>query len=402
MKFKYSARTATGEMQVGFIDGVTKDAALNSLHGHDLYVLSIEGGEVRPWYAPLTRFLGRVKRADLMIFTRQFATMLEAAIPLSDALKALYRQTRNQALRDATFEISGDIDSGLSLSQALERQGQIFSEFYINLVKSAEVTGRVQETVQFLADYLEKENALVSKVRNAMIYPVFVVVLFVVAAGVLMGVVFPQIEPIFRDANVALPLITRIFLTAGNFIANWWLALIVIVVVFVAFVAEYLRSDEGRTVYDDVILSVPVIGTLLRQAYVARFGEAMSVLIKGGIPITQAIETAGHTVGSMSYRDALHEVAEQIRGGELLSRALERQERHFPPLVSQMVAVGESTGRLDDMLSRVATFYSREVDDMVGNLVELIQPALMVVIGTLVGLLFASILLPIYNLVQVF
>ena len=402
MKFRYSARTKTGELQVGFIDGLTKDAALSSLHSHDLYVLSIEGSGDLPWYAPVTRFFNRVRPADLMIFTRQFATMLEAAIPLGDTLKALYRQTRNETLRNAVFEIGGDIDSGLALSQALERQNQIFSEFYVNLVKSAEVTGRVQETVQFLADYLEKENALISKVRNAMIYPVFVIVLFLVAAGVLMGVVFPQIEPIFRDANVALPLITRIFLATGHFIANWWLALLVIVFAFGAFVAEYLRSDEGRVVYDETVLSVPVIGTLLRQAYVARFGEAMSVLIKGGIPIAQAIETSGHTVGSMSYRDALHGVAEDIRRGELLSRALEGQERYFPPLVSQMVAVGESTGRLDEMLGRVAQFYTREVDGMVGNLVELIQPALMVVIGALVGLLFASILLPIYNLVQVF
>lgn len=402
MKFRYSARTKSGEMQVGFVEGITKEAALDNLHGHDLYVLSIEPLAQDSWYAPLTTFFRRVRRTDLMVFTRQFSTMLEAAIPLGDALKALYRQTRNEALRDAIFEISGDIDSGLSLSQALERHGQIFSEFYTNLVKSAEVTGRVQETVQFLADYLEKENALASKIRNALIYPVFVIVLFVIAAGVLMGVVFPQIEPIFLDAGVELPLITRIFLGVGHFIANWWLALIVIFGVFAAFLVEYIRSDEGRVVSDEIILSLPVLGSMLQQAYVARFGEAMSVLIKGGIPIAQAIETAGHTVGSMAYRDALHEVAEQIRRGELLSRALETQERYFPPLAAQMVAVGENTGRLDDMLSRVAQFYTREVDSLVSNLVELIQPALMVVIGGLVGLLFASILLPIYTLVQVF
>lgn len=402
MKFKYSARTKTGELQVGFAEGVTKEAALNSLHGHDLYVLSIEGSESSAWYAPLSNFLNRVKRQDLMVFTRQFATMLEAAIPLGDALKVLYRQTRNQALREAVFQISGDIDAGLALSQALERQGQIFSEFYINLVKSAEVTGRVQEAVQFMADYLEKENILVSKIRNAMIYPAFVIALFVLASGILMGVVFPQIAPIFADAGVDLPLVTRVFLAAGNFIAGWWLAILIVGFVLAALIVEYLRSDEGKVVYDEVMLGLPVLGTLLKQAYVARFGEAMSVLVKGGIPIAQAIETAGHTVGSMLYRDALHEVAEKVRQGELLSRALEAQERYFPPLVSQMVAVGENTGRLDDMLARVAQFYTREVDSLVSNLVELMQPALMVVIGALVGLLFASILLPIYNLVQVF
>jgi type II secretory pathway component PulF len=231
---------------------------------------------------------------------------------------------------------------------------------------------------------------------------VFVVALFIVAAGVLMGVVFPQIEPIFADANVTLPLVTRMFLTVGNFIVGWWLALVVIALAFAAFAVEYVRSDEGSVVFDEAVLALPVVGSLLRQSYVARFGEAMSVLIKGGIPIAQAIETSGHTVGSLLYRDSLHAVAEKIRGGELLSRALEAEEKYFPPLVSQMVAVGESTGRLDEMLSRVAQFYTREVDGMVSNLVELIQPALMVVIGAGVGLLFASILLPIYNLVQVF
>lgn len=402
MKFRYSARTKTGELQVGFAEGITKEAALNSLHAHDLYVLSIEGSDVPPWYQSITHFFNRVRRVDLMIFTRQFATMLEAAIPLSDALKALYRQTRNPMLREAVFEIAGDIDSGLSLSQTLERQGHIFSEFYINLIKSAEVTGRVQEAMVFLADYLEKENILVSKVRNAMIYPIFVVALFFVAAGILMGVVFPQVEPIFKDAGVALPALTQFFLAAGNFIAHWWLALIIGMVILIALGVEYVRSDEGRVVYDEVVMTIPVLGKLLQQSYVARFGEATSVLVKGGIPIAQAIETAGHTVGSLVYRDALHEVAEQVRRGELLSRALETHERYFPPLVSQMVAVGENTGRLDEMLSRVAQFYTREVDSLVSNLVELIQPSLMVVIGALVGLLFASILLPIYNLVQVF
>lgn len=402
MKFRYSARTKAGELQVGFVEGVTKEAALNILNGHDLYVLSIESTATPPWYEKLVSFLNRVRRVDLMVFTRQFATMLEAAIPLSDALKSLYRQTRNSILREAVFEISTDIDSGLSLSQSLERHGNIFSEFYINLIKSAEVTGRIDEAMTFLADYLEKETNLISKVRNAMIYPVFVIVLFIVTAGVLMGFIFPQIEPIFLDARVELPLITTIFLAVGRFISNWWLAIVLILLTLMVLVIDYFRSEEGRVVYDQITLTLPVVGRILRQSYVARFAEATSVLIKGGIPIAQALEISGHTTASASYRDALHEVAESIRRGELFSQALETNESYFPPLVSQMVAIGENTGRLSEMLSRISQFYTREVDNLVSSLVELIQPALMVLIGALVGLLFASILLPIYNLVQVF
>ena len=402
MKFRYSARTKAGELQVGFVEAVSQDVALNILNSHDLYVLSIESAEVVVWYEKLLNLFNRVRRVDLMIFTRQFATMLEAAIPLSDTLKSLYRQTRNPILREAVFEISTDIDSGLSLSQALERRSLIFSEFYINLIKSAEVTGRIEESMIFLADYLEKEANLVTKVRNAMIYPIFVIVLFIVTAGILMGFVFPQIEPIFRDARVELPIITKIFLAAGGFVSRWWLAIVLFLAVVVVVLMDYFRSDEGKTVYDQIILSSPVFGRILGQSYVARFAEAASVLIKGGIPIAQAIEISGHTTASASYRDVLQDVANRIRRGELFSQGLEAHEKYFPPLVSQMVAIGENTGRLSEMLSRVSQFYTREVDSLVSNLVELIQPSLMVLIGAMVGILFASILLPIYNLVQVF
>mgnify|MGYP001592174830 CR=1 FL=1 len=402
MKLKYSARTKTGELQIGFVEAVTKEAAVNILNGHDLYVLSMESMEAPIWYGKFLNFFNRVRRIDLMVFTRQLATMLESAVPLNDALKSLYRNTHNVVLREAIFEISTDIDSGLSLSQSLERHANIFSEFYINLIKSAEITGRIEEAMSFLADYLEKETILVSKVRNAMIYPIFVIVLFVLTAGVLMGLVFPQIEPIFRDANVSLPLITTIFLIIGNFLANWWFAIIFILLIFFILLFDYFQSDEGKVVYDQLLLSSPIIGHLFKQFYVARFADATSILIKGGIPIAQAIEISGHTTTSINYRDALHEVADKIRQGQLLSQSLEEYEFLFPSLVSQMVAVGESTGRLSEMFNRISQFYTREVDNLVNNLVELIQPSLMILIGGLVGLLFAAILLPIYNLVQVF
>ena len=402
MKYRYSARTKTGELQVGFVESVSSDAAVNVLSSHELFVLSIEAIERPAWYNAVINFFNRVKRVDLMVFTRQFATMLQASIPLGDALKSLYRQTNNLILKEAIFEVAADVSAGLSLSQALERHTNIFSEFYINLVRSAEITGQVEASMIFLADYLEKETALLAKVRNALIYPVFVIILFLVIAGILMGVIFPQLEPVFRESNVPLPVITEIFLGVGQFLANWWLAILLVAIVLVILVVDYFRSDEGGVVLDQILINLPLLGGLFKKVYVARFAEAASVLIKGGIPIAQAIEISGHNIGSVIYRDALHEAADGLRRGELLSQYLEKNERYFPPLVSQMVAVGENTGRLDEMLDRVSTFFTREVDIMVGGLVELIQPALILVIGALVGLLFASILLPIYNLVQVF
>lgn len=401
MKYRYSARTKQGELQVGYVEAVTRDAASEVLGGHELYILSLE--ELRParWYHSIVYLFRRVRRKDLAIFTRQFATMLEAKISIHDALNALYYQTPNPTLREAIFQIASDLDAGISLSQTLAKQSHIFFEFYIHLIQSAEVTGQVEESMGFLADYLEKEMVLVSKVRNAFIYPVFIVVLAGIVGAILIGLVFPQVKPLFEDANVELPLVTRVFLIAGTFLSEWWVAIIVFFVALIGIIIDYVRTDEGKAVVNQVGLTMPIIGDFFKKLYVARFSEIASVLIKGGIPIAQAIEISGHTLVSALYREILHDVAEGVRRGELMSQAFDRHSKFFPPIVNQMVTVGEQTGKLDEMFVRIGKFYSREVENLVGNVVELIQPILMIVIGLLVGFLFAALLLPIYNLIQV-
>lgn len=402
MKFRYNARTKQGELQTGFIEAANRDVALNTLAGHELFILSLESAEVEKWYQWIFNLLSRVKASDLMIFTRQFATLLEAKISLGDSLKNLYKQTRNPILKEVIFEISSDIDAGLSLSQAMERHLNIFSEFYVSMVRSAEITGRLEEVIGFMADYLEKEVGLLSRVRNALIYPVVVLALFGAVVGIMLVFVFPQLEPIFAETNVELPTITKILLGSGRFLADWWLAALVVFAIFIFVVVDYALSKEGKVVLDELRVRLPVLGDLYKKLYVARFAESTAVLIRGGIPVAQSLEIAGHTIGSLIYRDTLHEVAESVRGGQLMSQALAEHENYFPPLVYQMVAVGESTGKLESLLSRISSFYTREVDDAVANLVELIQPALMVVIGVLVGVLFAAVLLPIYNLAKSF
>jgi len=401
MKFRYSARTKSGELQVGYVEASQRDSAASTLAGHDLYILSLEELKPPKWYHAFVYFFNRVKRKDLAIFTRQFATMLEAKISIHDSLDALYYQTPNESLREAIFQISNDIDAGISLSQALSKQDQIFFPFYINLLQSAEVTGQVEESMGFLADYLEREMILTSKVKNALIYPVIVVTLTFIVGGILIGVVFPQIQPLFEEEEFQLPIITRIFLFIGNFINQWWLGVVITFIVLIIILWDYYRSDEGRAVFNELALRTPFLGELFKKLYVARFAEISSALIKGGIPIAQAIEIGGHTLGSALYQEMLHEVAEGVRRGELMSQSFNRYPEYFPAIVTQMITVGEQTGKIDEMFVRIGTFYTREVENIVGNLVELIQPALMVVIGVTVGLMFAAVLLPIYNLVQI-
>lgn len=403
MRFRYTARTKEGTPQTGFVEGASREAALNILVGHDLFVLSIEPVLERAhWYDRILSYFRRVKTRDLMVFTRQFATLLSAQVSLADSLRAAYKQTRNANLKEALGEISSDIDAGLSLSQALERQSAIFSEFFVNMVRSAEITGRVEEVMNYLADYLEKESGLRNRVRNALIYPAFVIVLFVIVAGILITFVLPALAPIFEESGVELPLFTKILFGTGDFLASWWWAVILGFIVLAFLLLDYLKTQEGREVLDYTFTQLPVVGTLFKRMYIARFAEATSVLLRGGIPIAQALEISGRTVGSEIYREILHEAAERVKGGELLSAALTTREFYVPALVPQMISIGESTGRLDEMLDRISDFYTKEVDALVSNLVELIQPALMVVIGVVVGGLFAAILVPVYNLAGAF
>ncbi len=402
MKFKYKARTKDGELQIGYVEAPTRDAGLSILSGHDLFILSIESDEKKDWQSQILGFLNRVGSKDLMIFTRQFATLLEAQVPLGDSLKTLEAQTKNVVLKEAMVDIKADVDSGLSLSQSFEKYGNIFSLFYVNMIRSAEVTGRVENIMGFLADYIEKQVVLTSKVRNALIYPFIMIFLFIVVASFMGAVVLPQVGSVFKELGVELPWFTQALISGGTFLANWWWAVVITIIVFAIFIIDYFRTIEGQIVLDEIVFRIPVFSTLLKQLYVARFAESLSILIKGGIPIVQAIEITGHTMGSFVYQEILHGAAEDVKRGELLSQSIARRDDYFPPLVSQMVAIGETTGRLEELLVKISSFYTHEVDSMVGSLVELIQPILMIFIGVLVGALFASILVPIYSLVSTF
>ncbi|MEX2411134.1 MAG: type II secretion system F family protein [Candidatus Paceibacterota bacterium] len=401
MKFSYKARTQDGQLQVGNVEASTKESAVSTLNSHNLFVLSIEPVIKEKWYDRISDFFKRVKSVDLMVFTRQFSTLLSAEVPLSDSLNNLYKQTTNAILKEVIGEIAQDVDSGFSLSQALEKQGSVFSGFYINMVKSAEVTGRLNEVLGFLADYLERQAALTSKVKNALIYPAFVVALFFIVLIIMVSVVLPQIAPIFEEADIALPIYTQIVLAFGTFVADWWWILGIVSIIIILVIIDYFQTIEGKTVKDEILLRLPIFGPMFKKLYIARFAESARMLIKGGLTIPQAVEVSSHTVGNNVYRILLQKASDEVRKGNQLSYAM-RGMKEFPPLVPQLISVGETTGRLEHLLERINVFYTREVEDTVNNLVSLIQPILMVVIGLLVAFLFASMLLPLYNLSEVF
>lgn len=402
MKYKYQARTKDGELQVGNVEAFSKDSAANILTSHGLYILSLENIEEIHWYDRISGIFKRVKLGDLVIFTRQFSVLVESKVPLGDAIKNLSNQTENQSLKGIIYEISSDINSGLSLSQALERQGNVFDEFYVSMIRSAELTGRLEEALGYLAGFLEKQKAWRSKIINALIYPILLIVGFFVVIILMTVVVFPNIKPIFEDSSVELPWFTKVVLFSGDFLLNWWWAMLLIIIPIVIVLVDYFRSKEGKIVMDEIMLRLPIIGGLFKKIYISRFAESLSVLIKGGVPIAQSLIITSNSIGSNIFKEVLYSISEKVRGGELLSNSLRDENYYFPPLVAQMVGIGETTGRLEELLNKVSSYYNGEVDELIGRLTELIQPLVIAFVGIFIGLLFASILIPIYNLIQGF
>lgn len=385
-------------MQVGFVEAGSRESAANILAGHELYILQIESAEKKSFYDAIANIFSRVRRKDMMVFTRQLATLLEARLPLNTALKTLREQTTHLVLKEAVYQIAEDVDAGLSLSQAMERQGEIFPSFYVEMIRASELTGNLSEVSGFLADYTEKEAVLASKAASALIYPTIVVTLFLAVGFIMVTFVFPQIGPIFEQSGVNLPIYTRILLGAGKFLGTWWPAVIIALFVFAIIIFDYATTSEGKAMVDDAKIKLPLLSKIFMPLTMARFSNAAALLIHGGIPVAQTLEIIGHMVGNILYRDIIHEVAESVRQGELLSQAMAKYPEYFPPLVGQMVAVGEQTGKLEQVFTRLSAFYNRETDSVVNSIVDLIQPILIVGIGILVALLFASILIPLYSL----
>jgi type IV pilus assembly protein PilC len=402
MKYKYQAKTREGELQVGFVEAGTKDSAGSILSSHGLFILTLEDAETVRWYDRLSSYFSSVRKKDFVIFSRQLALLLNARLPLGDALRNLSHQTQNQTLKEAIILVSEDINSGLSFSQALERQSGVFSNFFISLVRASEVTGNLAEASSFLADYYEKELIITSKVKSAMMYPMIVIFLFFGVSVLLISVVFPQIGPVFAQAKVELPLFTRILLGSGEFLSRWWLALLISIIIIIATILDYARTSEGEAVFDELKIRLPIVGKVYLPLMVTRISNNAAILLHGGVPMAQTLEIVSQTVDNAVYEELLRDISNNVRQGEPLSKAMSKHPDYFPTLVPQMLAVGEVTGQVDEIFTRVAALYGRELDDTISNMTELIQPVLMVGLGLLTGLLFGSILIPLYRLVSTF
>lgn len=398
MQFNYSAKTKQGEMQSGVVEALNRQNAIETLQARDLIILALNPISNQPVFARQIKFLQRVKSKELVAFSRQLSILFAAQVPLLPSLKALVRQTTNPYFRDVLFEVANDVEGGATFSKALARHPKVFSTFTVNMVKSGETSGNLENSLSYLADYLEKQFYLVSRVRGAMTYPAFILCGFLIVAVVMMIVVVPQLTSFLKETGQELPLVTRIIIALSNFLRRlWWLFALAIAGGAGGIWYQIKKSAAARARWDEMKLKLPIFGKIFQKIYLTRLAENLSTLIQGGLSILQALQVSSEVVGNTVFQKIILQAKEEVRVGTNLSTSLSRH-KEIPPLVTQMIATGEQTGSIDFILKKMAQFYSREVDATVDTISQLIEPILIVFIGAGVAILVAAILMPIYNI----
>lgn len=395
-KFNYSARTREGELKSGVIEASSKEAAVSVLQRHNFIVVSLQAINEIPIWKRSFKFLQKVKSRELVIFSRQFATLIESQIVILEALRTLVDQTTNPYFKEKLTDVANEVEGGSLLSEALRKHPKIFSGLYVSMVRSGEASGNLHQALKNVAENLEYRYALNSKVKSAMMYPIIVLIVFIVIATIMFGFVMPKIVLVLEDLNADLPLITRIMIAITRNFKIYGLLLGLGLIALTIGLVYYFRTSSGRMVWAKTQLKLPLFGGLLTKIYLARFAENISTLTASGLPILHALKVSADVVGNLIFARIIAEARETVRGGSTIASAFQNH-KEVPVMVTNMIRVGEKTGRLDLVLKKMAQFYKEEVDTMVANLTTLIEPIMIVILGIGAAILVISILMPIYN-----
>ena len=394
--FAYSARPATGgDMTTGEIEVSTKDDVLAFLHKQKMIPVS-----VREKQRQLTiKFGTGVSTRDIVIFTRQFATMINSGLPLVQSLDILAEQTENASLRKVIQDVLYDVESGHTLADAMGKHPKVFTELFTNMVAAGEAGGILDTILLRLAVFLEKNDALLRKIKGAMVYPAVIFGVAGAAVVILLVFVIPTFQQMFASAGIPLPLPTRIVIGMSAFLQAFWWAVIVGIVGLVFLIRQTYRTPAGRLAIDRILLGFPILGDLQRKAAVARFTRTLGTLVASGVSILEGLEITAKTAGNRVIHDAVMGSRASIAGGETISGPL-KESGVFPPMVVQMINVGEQTGGLDEMLTKIADFYDEEVDAAVETLLSAMEPIMIVVLGVVVGGMIVAMYLPIFDMIN--
>ncbi len=397
MLFKYKAVDEGGVNKEGEIDAPSRDMAISGLQHRGLVVISIKDEDEKTSIFELS-FFDKISTKDVVILSRQIATLFEAQVSALKAFTMLAANAEKKLLGRKLTQIGDDLQAGISISGALARHPEVFSDFYVNMVKVGEETGKLNQVFMHLADYLDRQYSLTSKTRNALIYPVFVVVTFFVVMILMFVVVIPKLSSIILDSGQEIPFYTKIIIGISDLFVNYGFLGVIFLVFLGVWLWRLSVTDKGKIYLDNARLSIPAVGNLYKKLYLSRIADNMDTMLSSGVPILRVIEITSKVVGSRVYKNLLEEVSDNVKAGLSISAAFEKHPVEIPGIMVQMIKVGEETGSLGSILKTLAEFYKREVDGAIDTLVGLIEPVMIVVLGLGVGVLLVSVLVPIYNL----
>ncbi len=400
-KYMYKALDREGIFVQGDIEAESLDAAAKRLEASGYLPVSIKEEKEKFSLSNFFLNLTRIKPDDLIFFTRQLQTVIRSGIPLLSGLSSLEQQTENPLLKKVIGDILKDVDAGKSLSEALKKHPKIFSELYINMVEAGEVSGALDEVLDRLATLLEYDLKTKEDIKSAVRYPIMVIVGMTIAFFVLMTFVIPKFAAIFRQAQIPLPLPTRIMISLSDVISAYWYYVILSFAVFIIILKKAISSTRGRFIWDRIKLKFPILGPILLKIYMSRFAHMLEVLIRSGITITNALEIVAKTVGNAFIESRIFVIKEKIEGGKGIAKPLE-SSGVFPPLVIHMVATGEESGSLEEMLHEVSLHYDREVDYSIRRLSTWIEPVLTVGLGVMVLFMALAVFMPWWNMISAF
>lgn len=396
MLFNYKAVTNVGEKKDGKIDAATKDLAIGVLQRKGLIVVSVsEEGESKSLFK--ISFMDKVPMKDVVIMSRQIATLFEAQVSALKAFTLLAGNTENVKLANTLTKVADDLQSGVSIADSLAKYPDIFSDFYVNMVRSGEETGKLMDVFSYLADYLDRQYRLTTKTRNALIYPAFVISIFILVMSLMFVFIIPKLSDIIKESGQDIPFYTKIVMWLSDVLLHYGIFILLGLIIGVVYLYKLTRTDNGKTYLDRMKITIPIFRTVFRKLYLSRMADNLDTMLTSGIPIVRAIDITSAVVGNSIYQNILKETSEAVKAGSLLSDALAKHPE-IPAMMSQMIKVGEETGALGKILKTVGRFYSREAEEAVDTLVTLIEPIMIVVLGLGVGTLLASVLMPIYNI----
>ncbi|HKK54017.1 MAG TPA: type II secretion system F family protein [Patescibacteria group bacterium] len=349
----------------------------------------------------LLLYINKIKQKDLVMFFRQFAVMIEANVTIVESLKTLVDQTKNISLQKLISELAYDVDSGYLLSDAMAKRPDVFSEFYINIIRSGETSGKLEEVLNYLADEVEKNYDMVSKIKNAMIYPIFIISALIGVGIFMMVFILPELISVIAESGGELPVSTRIVIAVSNFLQSY-LWLVIILAVGAVFGFKYIaKTKKGGAILDKMRISLPVFGNLFRLIYIVRFTRSLGTLLKGGVNISKSLEISGRVVKNQVYKRLINDTLKAVNDGSSIVSAFEKSS-DMPVMVTQMMAIGEKAGKLDDVLDRITEFYNKEINSTLDNLTTILEPLIMVILAVGVGIMVAAVILPMYNLASSF